>query len=602
MHTRPSRWVLRPGVQEEVYTDRQEFLEYLYHAALQAQGRRTMSTVLLGQRRMGKTEIFLRVVNRLFWEQNPQDAQAVVPVYFSFPDEIISRQDFALKYTENFVRWYAAFRLRNPDLLKTPEKPSELSATLRQSPALSDRFKLFALGLFEAIPSGEVILPEEKALLLPRTISDDEDGTIVMFLDEFQNTHLPEYQFRVVGFMQQAVESTTCPHFVTGSAMSILAREIIGRGALFGRFRSKEIEAFSAYWGAQLALNASQYYHVELPELMAPVLAERCGGNPFYITAVIRQAAESHLALLDESVINKILAVDISSGFIWGELHDQVTRWITRINEHGITKWILYLSAIGDEDKVSLEQIQHELKTREGKDVPLDTIRDILVKLSRGDLVDYLELGGWFRKVNDPILLEFLKVWGKVEVEGLPPKAVQDDLREQYESLQRRFHEYQGYLGEVFMSQILLSSSQKTFPGRLFHVEDDITMPWQFSYVHHRVRLGSGAGREIDLFGAAGSEVWIGQSKWWTNKKVGPAVLHAFLEQGDQVREERDPRTLRLWVFAYSGFTPEAEALAREHGILWSSKAEFNELLRLLGLREIPELSPEPRHDAGDSA
>ncbi|MDM8525957.1 hypothetical protein QUF80_21495 [Desulfococcaceae bacterium HSG8] len=36
----------------------------------------------------------------------------------------------------------------------------------------------------------------------------------------------------------------------------------------------------------------------------------------------------------DEDSLNNILAVDITSGFIWGELNDQVTRWIHRINEH----------------------------------------------------------------------------------------------------------------------------------------------------------------------------------------------------------------------------------------------------------------------------
>jgi len=34
--------------------------------------------VLLGQRRMGKTEIFKRVVNRLFFEQDYEDSNAVV--------------------------------------------------------------------------------------------------------------------------------------------------------------------------------------------------------------------------------------------------------------------------------------------------------------------------------------------------------------------------------------------------------------------------------------------------------------------------------------------------------------------------------------------
>jgi len=597
MQTRPSpRWVIRPGVPDEVYTDRQEFLEYFHHAALEAQGRRTMSTVLLGQRRTGKTEIFLRVVNRLFWEQDHDDPQAVVPVYFSFPDEIISRQDFALKYTENFLRWYAAFKLREPNLLTWPKHWEPLCDYVREHLPISQGFE-YAFDHIHAFARGGSILPEESALHLPRAVSDWDDSTIVMFLDEFQNTHLPDSQFRVVGFMQHAVESNTCPHFVTGSAMSILSREIIGRGALFGRFDSEEIGAFSEYWGTQLVLNAARFYHVEVPEIFAPVVAERCGGNPFYITAVIRQTAKLHTPLSHEQQLNTILAVDISSGFIWGELHDQVTRWIKRINEHGITKWILYLSAISEGDKVSLEQIQRELKTREGKDVPLDTIREILVKLSRGDLVDYLELGGWFRKVNDPILLEFLKVWGKIEVEGHPADAVKSDLVKEYETLQRRFHEYKGYLGEVFMSQILLGSSRTTFPGRLFHVGDDITMPWQFFYVHHRVRLSSGAGKEIDLFGAAGSEVWIGQSKWWTTKKVGLKELRDFLAQGEQVQAERTPRILRLWLFAYSGLTPKANAFAREHGILWSSNAELNELLRLLGLRELPALSPEDQDD-----
>ena len=61
-----SIWAIRPLVPEEVYSNREEHLEYLYNAAMDAIGRRTMSSVLLGQRRMGKTEIFKRLVNTFF--------------------------------------------------------------------------------------------------------------------------------------------------------------------------------------------------------------------------------------------------------------------------------------------------------------------------------------------------------------------------------------------------------------------------------------------------------------------------------------------------------------------------------------------------------
>jgi hypothetical protein len=94
--------------------------------------------------------------------------------------------------------------------------------------------------------------PEDAALCLPRRVSDWHEATIVMFLDEFQNTRLPQYNFDVVGLMQEAVESPTCPHFVTGSAMSILAKEILGRGSLFGRFRSRPIESMTEYNRCQL--------------------------------------------------------------------------------------------------------------------------------------------------------------------------------------------------------------------------------------------------------------------------------------------------------------------------------------------------------------
>jgi hypothetical protein len=413
-----SKWAIRSLVPEEVYTDREEHLEYLYNAAINATGRRTMSTVLLGQRRMGKTEIFKRVVNRLFFEQDHRDPDAVIPVYYTFKDEPLDRWEFAVGYVENFLRWYAAFRLREPSILSpdsvSRDGLSELIKTRLEVPeGLAG-----ALNFMRFLQEKDVTTPEDKAVTLPRRVSDWDESTIVMFLDEFQNTRLPQYNFSIDGFMQEAVESPTCSHFVTGSAMSILAREILGRGSLFGRFDSHPIEPMTNYWGARLALKAALYHKTDIPYEMAPVVADRCGGNPFYITAVVRQAAKQGKPIVSEKSLNEILAVDLSSGFIWAELNDQVTKWIERINEYGITKWVLYLSALEEGDRLDLDRIQKELAEREGKVVPMETIRDVLIKLSRGDLLQYMELGGWFRKIDDPILLEFLKVWGRIEVEG----------------------------------------------------------------------------------------------------------------------------------------------------------------------------------------
>ncbi len=582
------QWVIKPLVPEEVYTDRQEFLDYFYEAALKARTRRTMSTVLLGQRRMGKTEIFKRVVNRLFFEQDHQDPKAVIPIYYSFPDTFKDEWHFATEYVENFMRWYAAWKLRDPRLLSAEIYQRHKLINLIDSKSLfSETFKA-TLELLEAIIDKDVILPEKRAVWLPRRISDYDDSTIVVFLDEFQNTRLPHYQFEVVGYMQEAVESPTCPHFVTGSAMSILAREILGRGSLYGRFDSEPCEPLTGYFGSELAHKAANYYKTTLTEEIAPVVAERCGGNPFYITALIRQSAKQKQALKDEPTLNAMLAVDLSSGFIWNELSAQVNQWIERINDYGITKWVLYLSALEEGDKIDLGRIQQQLFEQDGQQVSIETIREVLIKLSRGDLIDYKEFGGWFGKVQDPILLDFLKVWGQIEVQSFNPTAAKDNLLKEYGTIKRQFAELKGYLAEVYLAQILLNARRQKLPGHYFHQAQPIDVP-NFIHVGLRERLGAAEGMEIDVHGWAGTEQWVAESKWIAGRKVGVKDVNQLLDKARLVQKDRDAEIVRVWFFGHDGFTQEAETLMQEQHVFWSTRKDLDELLKSMNLRKLPE-------------
>jgi DNA-binding transcriptional MerR regulator len=582
--TYTKEWAIKTLVPEEVYTDREFFLDYFYKAAKKAQTRRTMSTVLLGQRRMGKTEIFKRVVNRLFFEQDHRDPEAVVPVYYSFPEKATDRWDFASDYVENFMRWYVAFRLRDPQLLsaETYER-HKLLDTIRHNQSFTKTFKA-TLGLIETILKTDVALPEKRAVWLPRRISDYDDSTIVIFIDEFQNTRLPQYDFDIVGYMQEAVESPTCPHFITGSAMSILTKDILGRGALFGRFDHERIEPLTGYFGTELTRKAAKYHQVPVKEEIAPIVAERCGSNPFYITAVIRQAAKLGKTIVDEETLNAILAIDLSSGFIFGELSDQVNKWIERINEYGITKWVLYLSALEQGERLDLERIQQQLIEKEAQHVSIDKIREVLIKLSRGDLIDYRAGGFW--KIDDPILVDFLKVWGKIDVEKQERSEVRDELRQQYRKLKRQFSELKGYLAEVYMAQILLNAQRQTLSGHYFHQPNEIEIP-DFSYVSLRERLGAGQNAEIDVHGAAGIEQWVAESKW-VKDKVGISEIQKLLDKAEMVRKHRNADIVRVWFFSYNGFTKDAENFMQDNDVLWSTRAELDELLEYVNLRKLP--------------
>ncbi len=417
------KWVVKTIVPEEVYTDREEFLEYFYNTALNAARRGSTSTVLLGKSRIGKTEIFKRVVNRLFFEQDPRDPNAVAPVYFSFPGARIDVEGFAKRYIENFIRYYTAFYTNRPELIREEPRTEVLISIIKDARDVFPSAKTIDLLLSKHLPilTGDGIVSWQTALETPRRISDIEDSTIVVFLDEIQNTRLFHDNFEIVDFMREAVDSPACPHFVTGSPMNMLAEEIIGRGTLSGRFDSKDIGPLSEYDGAGLAQRAAVFYGAELSDRMAPVAAERCGGYPYYITAVARRAAELARRITDEPTLDEILGMDIASGFIWSELRYQVIRWISLFDDYDTTKWILYLAALEEERRIDLHRIQKELWRHEKKEVDLELIRDVLIKLSRGDLIDYSESGDpgeSFEKRNDPILNEFLRVWGAIEVKG----------------------------------------------------------------------------------------------------------------------------------------------------------------------------------------
>jgi len=155
-------------------------------------------------------------------------------------------------------------------------------------------------------------------------------------------------------------------------------------------------------------------------------------------------------------------------------------------------------------------------------------------------------------------------------------------------------HEYQGYLAEVFMAQVLLNSQdqqKQPFPGHFFNSPTDIKMGWPVIYVRHRQRLQSGQGQEIDLLAAIGTERWVCQSKWVTTNKVGVAVVEGLLAQAAAVHADFELSTVRCWLFAYAGLTAEAEALARQEGVLWSNREQLDGLLTYLGLRTLPTLT-----------
>ncbi|MCP4583119.1 MAG: hypothetical protein GY839_16040, partial [candidate division Zixibacteria bacterium] len=152
---------------------------------------------------------------------------------------------------------------------------------------------------------------------------------------------------------------------------------------------------------------------------------------------------------------------------------------------------------------------------------------------------------------------EFLKVWGKREVEGVNRRVVIEKTVQRYKSLEKKFYDYKGYFAEVHMIQILWNAQRKTLPGKFFHQEEDIRMPRRFYYIDQRRKFGEGEDLEIDIYGGAATEIRIAESKWWSGDKVGPDVVERLIRQAEIIREKEKKHLeiLRVWLFADNGVT-----------------------------------------------
>ena len=267
-------------------------------------------------------------------------------------------------------------------------------------------------------------------------------------------------------------------------------------------------------------------------------------------------------------------------------------KWIDRLNNHNITKWILYLASLEDKERIDPERIQEELKRQEGEKVDLQKINEVMIKLAQGDLIEYKSLGDWFNHVNDPILQEFLRVWGKIEVAGIKRDYVEREVLAKYESLKKKYRNYKGYFAEVAMIQIFWNAQGKTLPGKFFNYHEDIKMPLRFAYVDHRSKLGLGYRMEIDVLAASGVEVWVAESKWWNKQKVNSSIVKRLMDQGKRLKEIEGDKMeiLRLWLFANDGVTENARNMLLENNILWSTRENLDALLKYLNLSKLPEL------------
>lgn len=572
-----------PVISDRLFTDREELLAYLKRIALGAKAQKYISHVLIGHRRVGKTEVLKRLYNQLFWEQDD-----VVPIYITYEKLSYEAAEYAAEYLSTFLRQYVAFQRQD----------AAMAASNANGIVCAEEFlgRQVNEGLRRVVEDyrnahGTMFVGGclNVAIQGPRRVADLNREPIFVMVDEFQHVITIREKGgldpNVLGRHQEAVESRRCPHVVSGSAVTLLTKDIIGRGSLFGRFRAMYIRGLEGYYVLELCQKLGKHYGVGVIPEMSAELARRTGGNPFYLDCIFAGAEGLGKHLNDINSVNEVISYELTQGTIWAEMYRQLNHYFTSINEKGITKNIFYFATRYQDERIDPKRVTHEMSHWR---VTEAQVRDVLLSLSRADLIEERVAGTEFYNIKDPILREFIDAWARVDVENATWEEAEDELLTRYRSAVGKYADFKGYTAELVMKFLMTKFDERSVEGqKYFNHPGEILLP-RFVWVDsRRVKLEGTPEYQIDIVGKKASNLWLVEVKY-TDKAVGVSQVKKFEAACAVAEKVLKGEDVARWYISTGGVSRQAASYLREKGFLYSDREQVNRLLDLFGLRRLP--------------
>ncbi|OQY59008.1 MAG: hypothetical protein B6245_08825 [Desulfobacteraceae bacterium 4572_88] len=572
---------------DDLFTDRDDWLEYLCKMGTDlGSGVPMMSAAIVGLRRLGKTELFRRAYNSLFFCQDK-----VVPVFWTFEGKKLINPPFSKKYLENFLRQYFAFRNKAEykDIFKY-DLPQLFDYGLDND--RSEGIGHVIISFSNQMRSDGISEMLSIAINAPRTVAFQNEEKIIVFVDEFQEVVRLEdtdgYNSFCLGMYQEAVESFDCPHVITGSSKSLMLYDILRTGPLYGRFFLKYIEGMDEYFAKDLVYKWCEHFGIRTAEHVAAWTAWKSAGNPYYIQLIVKQAAEMGLHLNTPENLTDVYVASLMHGTIRAELERQVQKFVNEQNNQGIGRELIYHAS--EYEIISFRQMK-EIAGR--LDCTFEEVRKMMTDLAWADLWDADSVKGtYFVKLKDPVMNEFLEIWCEEWVQNRSSKSVEAEKLGRYKKKAKQFDWFKGIAVQIYILYMMSKWDNREVDGnKYFGTDRKIVLP-KFRWVDNRnLKPESEKEVEIDILGVdAGVDVqWLGECKYWKDK-VGLRVVKEFAEERAETgRKVYNLETTVLWFFSRMGFSKNAGAYMKERGILHTDEEELNSLLESFGVSRLPK-------------
>jgi anti-sigma regulatory factor (Ser/Thr protein kinase) len=389
------------------FVGRRREIDQLVQIGEEAADARRHSTLLVGRRGVGKSEIIRRAYAELFWKQTH-----VVPICLTLTRESTDVVSFAQQWFATFVRQWIGFRRRDAALVADTAMPFRRALRLAHESGEA--------ALVQLAENFEECRRDEDWIALLRNsagasglVAQATGAPIFTMVDEFQridHLRVGDQAASLGGLFRSLLESHAAPHLIAGSSQRVIER-LLGADLLGRRVERLRIEPLPPRSTIRLWETACRRSGVACNLDLGLEVAEQTEGIPLYVLALVRAAASQAASLTTARALQGVYAHDVLGGDISAQWH------------------AVFNDAVPDvaNRRVALEVLRHlyeEAPLRPLRwhrllsltDVAEDALQRVVEQLERGGL---LEVGhSQIRPILDGVLRDWARMAARREDTG----------------------------------------------------------------------------------------------------------------------------------------------------------------------------------------
>lgn len=574
-------------VDEREFTDREEELAFLWRQVERARERRGSSYAIIARKGMGKTALLERFYNQLFIQQDE-----VIPFYVSFAEfkgfgkTSLTIRQFMRYYLRTLVAQYLAFHLRDSDMARFAPGMEELLTILQeqrpQVPAAGAIERYLNYVLEATAETYRDYLPDI-IQFTRRALGVGGRAPGILMIDEFQvlTDVLDEKtgeRANITELFQKTAEVKWCPMVVTGSAVSLITRTVMG-GLLARRFGPYHLEPFDLEHSVECALKLARLDHVPLHEGVAYGIHTLTGGNPHYIWCLLNSESLTETGLTSFEQLYRVYEYEMNDpdGKLRGFWDVHFSTMARRVNAQGDGLRLLYHLATHPASEFNI----HDMAAYFQRD--LSAIEEIMAMLEQADLVEWLVKGGICRRITDPVLADYIVRRYRTLLERESFASYLETFETDYRRKMGSLSNAVGHAAELFTIGLLTRFGGQEVDGRAcFGVEGKVTLPRFDSVVNRSGSIVAGDHIEFDVV-CEGEETWLVEVRH-RQRPLGPRAVEQFWRKVEQWEGERPV----AWLLSFSGFTAPAVERLVELGLRHGDRNSFDRLADAVGYVHFP--------------